>query len=126
MSSTFKNKVVTAFLIGILLCSFYFMNKKHNDPRLKTMVYGRIYDYKVATNLDSYYEYIYHYNNKVFYDSEEIDQINEHMIGKCFEVFIDSTNPTNSKLNLDNLIDCELYYKAFKTDTTRYNPLDDE
>ena len=91
------------------------MNTKYNDPRLETIVYGRIFKYKVTTNLDYYYNYTYHYNDKLFYDYKKIDKIDGYMVGKCFEVFIDPTNPSHSKMNLNKEIDCELYYVSFTT-----------
>ena len=109
-----KDKIIAFVVIGSLLIMLYFA-KKHDNEIPRISIVGKVFDSKIAANSQSYYEYKFKYNNKIYKDVFSVDEIDYSKIDKCYEVFIDPKNPNNSKLNLDKELDCELYKQSLKT-----------
>jgi hypothetical protein len=109
-----KDKIIAFVVIGSLLIMLYFA-KKHDNVIPRISIVGKIYDYDTSINLDCYYRYKFKYNNKIYKNILNIDEIDYSKIDKCYEIFIDPKNANDSKLNLDKELDCELYKQSLQT-----------
>ena len=112
-----KEKIYPILVFGIIFITMYFINS-HENSKLKISIYGKITDYKVAANIQTYYVYKFHYKNNLYKKSKYIANVDSNKIGRCFVVYIDPNDPKNSDLDLNREVNCKNY-----NNTTRNSSL---
>lgn len=105
----FKGKILPISIIFILVYWIIY-HKKIEESKLVINGIAKVYDSKVI-NVHFYYRYKYFYKNKLYKgDIEESEfEYDYNPVGRCFEVLINSDDPSKSKLNLKKELDCSIY-----------------
>lgn len=108
MKDNFKNKILPILFILVLVILNY-IDKKTKQSIVMVRECAKIYDYQSTIELSSSYSYVFFYKDKMYKDSESTEIIDKSKIGKCFEVLFDPNDPSNSQLNINKELNCDLY-----------------
>jgi hypothetical protein len=109
MKDNFKDKIVPILIILVLVIVIY-IDKKTKQSIVMIRDCAKIYDYQYTAELGPCYSYNFFYKDKMYKDSELKETIDKSKIGKCFEVLFDPNNPSNSQLNINKELNCDLHY----------------
>ena len=109
MKNNFKNKILPILIILVLVILIY-IDKKTKQSIVMKSDCAKIYDYQTTIELSSSYSYIFFYKDKMYKNSESTETIDKSKIGKCFKVLFDPNNPSNSQLNINKELNCDLHY----------------
>ena len=109
MKVNLKNKILPTLIILVLVILIY-IDKKTKKSVVMISDCAKIYDYQYTAELSPYYSYNFFYKDKMYKDSEFKETIDKSKIGKCFEVLFDPNDPSNSQLNINKELNCDLHY----------------
>jgi hypothetical protein len=101
-----KNDIFVIIIIFFLVVSYFFLKEKDDFLKEKRLL-GKIVDNKVFNKCEYYLVYKYSFKNKTYKGYKKSNSKSNFLIGECFEVIIDETNPKKSKLNLNKQQNCK-------------------
>lgn len=101
-----KKDVFVITIIFFLLIGYFVLKDKDDFGKEKRLL-GKIVDNKVFNKCEYYLVYKYSFEKNIYKGYKKSNSKNDFLIGKCFEVTIDESNPNRSKLNLDKQQNCK-------------------
>ena len=101
--------MIPILIISVLIILIY-VGKKTKQSVAMISDCAKIEDYQTTIELSSFYSYKFFYKGKTYRDSQPTERIDKNKIGKCCEVLFDPNDPSNSRLNMNKELNCDLHY----------------